>query len=106
MAFSIEAITEVEDDYLKKWLKQRLDTTMGPRPQAGAETLTSRRSPTGPNMQASFAADIGKGVALGLKALSGPMAAVQQQQGTTKEGEEKTRYTEDNIAAIMGFSHA
>ena len=33
------------------------------------------------------------------------MAAVQQQQGTTKEGEDKTRYTEDDIAAIMGFSH-
>ncbi len=42
---------------------------------------------------------------LGLKALGGPMAAVQPQQGTTKEGEDKTRYTEDDIAAIMGFSH-
>jgi hypothetical protein len=54
--------------------------------------------------QATFAADIGKGVALGLKALGGPMAAAQA-QGTTKEGEEKTRYSDDDIAAIMGFSH-
>ena len=30
VAFSIEAITEVEDDYLGKWLEQWLDTTMGP----------------------------------------------------------------------------
>jgi hypothetical protein len=54
--------------------------------------------------QASFVADICKGVALGLKALGGPMAAAQA-QGTTKEGKEKTRYSNDDIAAIMGFSH-
>jgi hypothetical protein len=53
--------------------------------------------------QVNFAADIGKGVALGLKALGGPIATVQQ--GATKEGEEKTRYTDNDIAAIMGFSH-
>jgi hypothetical protein len=53
--------------------------------------------------QGNFAADIGKGVALGLKALGGPIATVQQ--GATKEGEEKKRYTDDDIAAIMGFSH-
>jgi hypothetical protein len=94
----------VEDDYLGKWLEQRLDTTMGPRPQAGAEHSTARESPTGPNNQGSFAADIGKGVALGLKALGGPMATGQQ-HGATKEGDDKTRYTEDDIAAIMGFSH-
>ena len=53
--------------------------------------------------QENFAADIGKGVALGLQALGGPITNVHQ--GTTKEGEEKTRYTDDDIAAIMGFSH-
>ena len=105
VAFSIEAITEVEDDYLGTWLAQRLDTTMGTSPQIGLETLISRGGPTGPNTQASLAADIGKGVALDLKALGGPMATVPQQHGTTKEGEDKTRYTEDDIAAIMGFSH-
>ena len=54
--------------------------------------------------QTTFAADIGKGVALGLRALGGPMAAAQA-QSATKEGEEKTRYSDDDIAAIMGFSH-
>ena len=72
VAFSIEAITKVEDDYLGKWLEQRLNTTMGLRPQSGAENFLARGSPTGPNTQASFATDIGKGVALGLKALVGP----------------------------------
>ena len=53
--------------------------------------------------QVNFAADIGKGVALGLKALGGPIATVQQ--GAAKEGEEKNCYTDKDIAAIMGFSH-
>ena len=55
--------------------------------------------------QATFAADIGKGVPLGLKALGGPISPGNLAQGTTKEGDEKTRYTDDDIAAIMGFLH-
>ncbi len=55
--------------------------------------------------QANFAADIDKGVALGLKALGGSISPGNLAQGPTKEGDEKTRYTNDNIAAIMGFSH-
>jgi hypothetical protein len=35
VSFSIEAITKVEDEYLGKWLEQRLDTTLGPRPRGG-----------------------------------------------------------------------
>jgi hypothetical protein len=41
MSFAIEAITEEEDEYLGKWLEQRLDTTMGPRPQGGGRTAVS-----------------------------------------------------------------
>ena len=59
----------------------------------------------GPLTQATFAADIGKGVALGLKALGGAISPGNLAQGTTKEGDEKTHYTDNNIAAIMGFSH-
>jgi len=102
--FSVEAITEVKDEYLGKWLEQRLDKTMGPRPQGGAPLSGAQRGgSSGSMLQVNFAADIGKGVALGLKALGGPIATVQQ--GAAKEGEEKTRYTDNDIAAIMGFSH-
>ena len=105
VSFSIEAITEVEDEYLGRWLEQRLDTTLGPRPRVGGITGgTTQHGPSGPIVQATLAADIGKGVALGLRALGGPMAAAQA-QSPTKEGEEKTRYSDDDIAAIMGFSH-
>ena len=72
VSFAIEAIMEVEDEYLGKWLEQRLGTTMGPRPQ-GSEpaAMAQRGGPAGPMTQATFTADIGKGVALGLKALGG-----------------------------------
>jgi len=43
VSFAIEAVTEVEDEYLGKWLEQRLDTTRG--------------GPAGPMTQATFAAD-------------------------------------------------
>jgi len=106
MCFAIEAITKVKDEYLGKWLEQRLDMTMGPCPQ-GSEpaAMAQRRGDTGPMTQATFTADIGKVVALGLKALGGPISLGNLAQGPTMEGDEKTRYTDDDIAAIMGFSH-
>jgi len=55
-------------------------------------------------IQATFAADIGKGVALGLKALGGAISPGNLAQGPTKEGDVKTLYTNDDIAAIIGFS--
>jgi hypothetical protein len=105
MSFSIKAITEVEDDYLGRWLEQRLNTTMGPCPQGAVQAVaTHREGPMGPISQATFAADIGKGVALGLKALWAPIATGHL-QSPTKEGEEKTRHTDDDIVAIMVFLH-
>ena len=79
---------------------------MGPRSR-GSEppTVAQGGGAAGPMTQATFAADIGKGVALGLKALGGPISPGNLAQGTTKEGDEKTHYTDNNIAAIMGFSH-
>jgi hypothetical protein len=37
--------------------------------------------------------------------LGGPISPGNLAQGPTKEGGKKTRYTDDDIAAIMGFSH-
>ena len=105
MSFSIEAITEVEDKYLGKWLEQQLDTTMGTRPQGGVAAITTPRGQqTAQLNHATLVADIGKGVALQLKALGGPIAMAHAPTPTT-EGNAKMRYTEDDIAAIMGFSH-
>jgi hypothetical protein len=36
LAFAVNAVTEGDEKYLGKWIKQRLDTTMGTRPQRGA----------------------------------------------------------------------
>jgi hypothetical protein len=83
MSFSIEAITEVEDEYLGQWLEQRLDTTMGPCPQEGMAVSTTQRDPTTASLpHTTLAADIGKGVALGLKALGGSLATGQMTSTT------------------------
>jgi hypothetical protein len=78
---------------------------MGPHPQEGAAAFATQRDClAGPLSHTTLAADIRKGVALGLKALGGSIAMGNLQSPTT-EGDAKTRYTDDDIAAIMGFSH-
>jgi len=82
VSFAIEAITEVEDKYLGKWLEQQLNTTMGPRPQGSEPAAVAQRGgAAGPMTQATFVTDIGKGVALGLKALGGPISPGNLAQG-------------------------
>jgi hypothetical protein len=105
LSFAIKAITEVEDEYLGRWLEQRLDTTMGPHPPGGASMMALSKGPEKSMLfQANLAADIGNGVALGLKALGGQLKGGQL-QGPTQEVDEKTRFTDDDNAAVMVFSH-
>lgn len=92
LAFTINAITELDDNYLGKWLKLQLDTTMGPCPQqeTGAITQSSGYIQAQALTNATFAADIWKGVALSLKEL-GPIKANQMAQGPTQVGDNKAR---------------
>jgi hypothetical protein len=52
----------------------------------------------------NFAAELGKGVALGLHALS-PFKTLAVAQGGLGDAETKKGYGEEDIAALMGFSH-
>ncbi len=51
-----------------------------------------------------FAVELGKGVALSLQAL-GPLKPSTGNQGGVTEADSKQMYGEDNIAALMAFSH-
>ena len=53
---------------------------------------------------AQFAAELGKGVAMGLQAL-GQFKTPSVMQGGGFESESKQGYGEEDIAALMGFSH-
>ena len=53
---------------------------------------------------AQFAAELGKGVAMGLHAL-GPFKSPSMAQGGGFESDSKQGYGEEDIAALMGFSH-
>ena len=68
VAFAVEAVTENNDAYFGQWMDNRLDGTMGKRPVAhdGMGATGVATPAQGP---AHFAAELSKGVAMGLRAL-------------------------------------
>ncbi len=73
VALAVNAVMEGDDEYLGRWLEQRLDTTMGPRPMTWTSGMINRGT-TGPQdvsqVSALMATEVGKGVALGLQSLA------------------------------------
>jgi hypothetical protein len=103
LSFAIDSVTEQDNKYLGKWIKQRLNATMGTQSQRGPLVGMWMTRP-GSQMLAHFAAELGKGVALGLKAL-GPLKTPLMAQGGTTDTDSKQLYGEEVIAALMGFSN-
>jgi len=103
----MDAITEGDDDYFEKWIDQRLDSVFGPRPNIGAVGTTGPWGTTGPHtapsqVSALMTTEVGKGVALGLRAM-GHLQRDLSQPGGGNVSEAKG-YTKDDIAALMGFA--
>lgn len=96
-------IAEGDDKYLSKWIEQQLETTMGARPlihdSVGAPMAASLL--TDP---AHCAAELGKGVVLGLEAF-GPLKSPLVHQWGHSDIIGKQVYGEEDIAALMDFSH-
>jgi hypothetical protein len=103
VAFAIEAITKTDDAYFDQWVKSCLDGTMGTRPVNSPHPGVPMAG-TSAQVPGHFAADLGKGVALGLQAL-GPFKPLTGSQGGVTEADSKQMYGEEDIAALMGFSH-
>jgi hypothetical protein len=104
VAFSVEAITVGEDEDLSWWLEQRLSSTLGARPTIGSPVGTTDAHAQGlPNVLAQFAAELGKGVAMGLT-VWGPLANPTVLQGEVGDRESKQGYSTEHIAALMGFA--
>jgi hypothetical protein len=103
LAFAVSVVTEGDDKYLGKWIEQKLNATMGTRPQRGPLAEGGMSKPM-PHMPAQFATELGKGVALGLKTL-GPMKTPLVTQGGTTDTKGKQLYGEEDIAALMGFAN-
>jgi hypothetical protein len=89
---------------LSWWLKQRLSSTLGVPPTIGPPAgATSAYAQGLPNVLAQFAAELGKGVAMGLTAW-GPLANSTIAQGGACDGEAKQGYSTEDIGALMGFA--
>ena len=86
-----------------QWMENHLNGTMGKRLTAdGGMGVTGVATPAqGP---AQFAAELGKGMAMGLHAL-GPFKSPSTAQGGGVESDSKQGYGEEDITALMGFSH-
>jgi hypothetical protein len=106
LSLAVEAVTEGDDDYFKKWIDQWLYSTFGPRPgmglagYAGMGGVALHHDPA--HVSATMATEVGKGVALGLRA-AGHLHRDATQLGGGYEMETSKGYT-NNIAAIMGFA--
>jgi hypothetical protein len=103
----VDAVTEGDNDYFEKWINQRLDLVFGPRPNTGSVGTTGPWGNTFPQTASSqvsalMAAEVGKGVALGLRAM-GHLQRDLSQPGGGYDSEAKG-YTKDDIAAVMGFA--
>ena len=104
MAFAVDAVAEGDDKYLGRWIKQCLDSTIGPRPFA-THGVTAP-GVAGPynihQVTVIMATKVGKGVTLGLRALA-PLRSDPSAQGGTANVDTKG-YTKDDIPSLMGFS--
>jgi hypothetical protein len=105
VTFAVDAVMENGDAYFGQWVEVEncLDSTMGKRPVGdGGMGVTGVGTPEQGPVQ--FAAELGKGVAMGLHTF-GPFKSPLMAQGGGFESNSKQGYGEENIAALMGFSH-
>jgi hypothetical protein len=102
VAFTVKAITEEDDAYFKQWVEQQLNATMGawPTQETCMRAALAAQSPLVP---AQFAAELSKGLALGLKLL-GPLKPPTLSQGGHADMETKQGYSNEDIATLMGFA--
>jgi hypothetical protein len=78
VSFSVEAITEGDNADFGQWVKQRLDGTLSKRPTPDGTRGTAPATRAAGIVPPNFTAELGRGVALGLHALS----PFKQQTGT------------------------
>jgi hypothetical protein len=87
VAFAVEAATENGDAYFGQWIENCLDGTMGKRPAVDSG-MGATRVATPAQGPAQFAAELGKGVAMGLHAL-GPFKPPSVTQGGGVDSDSK-----------------
>jgi hypothetical protein len=108
LSLAVEAVTEGDDDYFVRWIDQRLDSAFGPRPSKGSTGHIDRGGMallTHDHAQVSaiMASEVGKGVALGLRA-AGHLHRDATNIGGGYDSEGGKGYTKDDIAMLMGFA--
>ena len=104
VAFSMDAITKTDDTCFCQWAETRIDGTMGTKPTTPFGQTIVPSGNAHPQVHGQFAAELGRGVALGLQAL-GLLKPHMANQGVGNKSDSKPLYGEEDIAALMGFLH-
>jgi hypothetical protein len=92
-----------DDSYFEQWVEQQLNAMMGVQPAQeplGGMTLMTQSN----TVPAQFAAELSKGLAMGLKSL-GPLKSPTTVQGGHTDTDTKQDYSNEDISALMGFAH-
>ncbi len=108
LSLAVEAVTEGDDNYFVQWIDQRLDSMFGPRTGKGSTGHNDRGGMAllahdQAQVSAIMASEVGKGVALGLRA-AGHLHRDATNIGGGYDSEGGKGYTKDDIAALMGFA--
>lgn len=113
------------DPSFQRWIDYRLNMVFGPRhvnttgfpaggpPPRDTRTTTATTAPAGPTNPGrvlagtDLAAEVGRGIALGLQAATNagfPLQGLGARNSMATTGEQAKHYSTDSIAAIKGFS--
>jgi hypothetical protein len=109
LSLAVEAVTEGDKEYFVRWIDQRMDSTIGPRPGSGPGGTSNMGTSSGlmvhdqAKLSALMASEVGKGVALGLRAV-GHGNRNPTHMGGGYDTDIGKGYTKDDIAALMGFA--
>jgi hypothetical protein len=100
--FAVKAITKTDNAYSCQWVESCLNGTMGTRPTHSHQPgMPLGDTPV--QVPGHFAAELGRGVALGLQALE-PLKPLTGHQGGANKTNSKLLYGEEDIPALMGVS--
>jgi len=104
VAFCTDALLS-NDDLIHRWIAEKLDSTLGSRPELTSTTVGIQGSmAVVQNMSGIIATEVGRG--LGVAMQNAAITGKQQAGGTIVGSEEAKPYTQDQVATLLGFHGA
>ena len=98
IAFTTNAII-TNDDLIHRWMSDRIDATLGRRPEATSPTMPGGMQDM-TNMSGIIAAEVEKGLG---RAMQSVARSSPTQASSSGSGDGAKPYTQDQVATLLGF---